>query len=536
MTIALSNLGSPCDAARRGALGAPPREGEVMDRREFMRFSATTAGLMVIGGAATGCAPDPAPPTTAFPQGVASGLHDHQAVVLWTRVEPAVLPVDEVTWLLSTSPDMSEIVAADTVPVSAASDHTVKVLVELLDPDRSYWYRFVAGDDTSQVESPIGRTRTLPLPSSNPPSLRLAFASCQSFASGWYGAWRDVAARELDAVVHLGDYIYESPSIQLLRRVREEPLFEARSVDDYRTKYRHYRADPDLQAAHAAHPWIIVWDDHELHNDWDRSIIDTDRARYDAAMQAWFEYQPVWPVDGNRIHRSHRWGRLAQIFMLDERQYRVPPVDSLFGGGFMGPEAASPDQTMLGLAQRAWLLDGISEASADGVRWNVIGSPQPASPLRVVDLDTPELRALEATLVKHAGFYFGMDSWDSYAGERDLILEHLRSQSTAGTTFLSGDIHAFFAGALQADFDDDHSPVVAHEFTGGSIASAPGGPHTALVEGGGRLSPGFDFVNGTRNGYGVVEYRPGSATVTFMGLDPVWPGAMPAPIYSTTIA
>jgi len=506
-----------------------------MQRREFLRFGAGTAGLMVVGGAASACAPDAATPTAAFAQGVAAGLHSDTAVVLWTRVEPQIAPVDRVTWVLSTTPDMSEIVAADTVAVRTDADHTVKVLVELLDPDRSYWYRFVAGDGPDRHESPIGRARTLPAPGADVASLRLAFASCQSFATGWYGAWRDVAARDLDAVVHLGDYIYESPSIQIPRRLRDEPLFEARTLDQYRTKYRHYRSDPDLRAAHAAHPWAIVWDDHELHNDWDRTVLSEDPARFTAASRAWFEYQPVWPVDGTRIHRSFRWGRLGVIFMLDSRQYRDAAVPSIFGGGIMTPESAAPGRSMLGADQRGWFLDGLTAAHADGVRWKVVGNPQPIAPLRIVDLDTPELRALDPTLVKHAGVYFGMESWDGFAAERDTILEHLRAGGIGGTTFLSGDVHAFFAGGLRADYDDDRSPVVAHDFAGGAISSTPGGPHTALVDTGTQLTPGFDFVNGNRNGYGIAEYTPSSATVTFMGLDPVWPDAMPSPIYTTTL-
>lgn len=502
-----------------------------MDRRTFIRLGAAGAGAVAIGRT-TACAPTSPTPTVPFPQGVAAGLHADDAVVLWTRVEPLVRAVDRVTWTVGTDASMSTVVATGEATVSAAADHTVKVLVEGLEPDRSYWYRF----DADGAPSPIGRARTLPSAGTDVESLRLAFASCQSFATGWYGAWRDVAGRDVDAVVFLGDYIYESPSIQLLRKLRDEPLFEARTLDQYREKYRHYRSDADLQAAHAAHPWAVVWDDHELHNDWDRGVYSEEPGRFEAASRAWFEYQPVWPTNGTQIHRSFRWGRLGEISMLDSRQWRDPAVPSIFGGGFMTPEAIAADRTMLGAAQRAWLLDGLSAADADDVRWKIIGNPQPIAPLRILDLDTPELRAADPNLVKHAGLYFGMESWDGFPAERDTILEHLRVGGIGGTTFLSGDVHAFFASGLRSDYDDDSSPVVARDFAGGAISSPPGGPHTGLVDGGARLSPDYDFIDGNHNGYGLIEYTPDSATVTFMGLDPVWPNVLPAPIYTNTFS
>lgn len=500
----------------------------MMERREFIRFGAAGAGAWAIART-TGCAPvGSSPSTETFGQGVASGLHSDSAIVLWTRVEPTVAPVATVQWIVSTTADLGAVVASGSSAVVASSDHTVKVLVEGLDPDRSYWYRF----STPGASSPIGRARTLPAPSSDPTSLRLAFASCQSFATGFYGAWRDVATRDLDAVVFLGDYIYESPSIQLLRPVRSEPLGLARTRRDYWAKYRHYRSDPDLRAAHAAHPWAIVWDDHELENDWDRTKLITDPDHFRASSSAWFDYQPVWPIDGTRIHRSFRWGRLAELFMLDSRQARDPEAPSIFGAGLLGPEAAAPHRTMLGTAQRAWLLDGLTSAHNDSVRWKVIGNPQPIAPLRLIDLDTPELRALDPQLVKHAGLYLGFGGWDSFPAERDIILQHLHSGGIQRTTFLSGDVHSFWAGPIRADFDDDSSPIVAHDFAGGAISSPPGGPHTGLVETGTKMSPDFDFVDGRHNGFGLFTCTPDGAQVTLMGLDARFRRALPKPLSS----
>lgn len=499
-----------------------------MDRRKFLQAGAFGAGAVALGRATTACAPLAPAPTEAFGQGVASGLHSSDAVVLWTRVEPAVRAVDRVKWQVSATPDMATVVASGEAPVIAAADHTVKALVEGLDANRSWWYRFVADGEPS----PVGRARTLPAPGDDVASLRLGFGSCQSYATGYYTAWRDAAARDLDAIVFLGDFIYESPAIQLLRPLRTEPLFEANSLDTYRAKYRHYRSDRDLRAASAAHPWSVVWDDHELHNDWDRTVYEEEPGRFEAASRAWFEYQPVWPTDGTRIHRSFRWGSLAELFVLDSRQYRDPAAPSALGTGIMGPEAADPTRSMLGAAQRDWFVDGLGAAHGDGVTWKLVGNPQPIGPMRILDLDTPELRAAIPDLVRHAGVYFGMGSWDGFAAERDRILDHLRRESIAGTTFLSGDVHAFYAGALRADYDDDSSPVVAHDFAGGSVASPAGGPHTAMLESGATMSPSWDFVDGTHNGYGVIECTPDAATVTFVGADATVPWGAAKPIYT----
>ncbi len=224
-----------------------------MERRQLLKAGAWGAGALALGRVTTACAPAAAP-TETFGQGVTAGLHSPDAVVLWTRVEPAVTAVDRVTWQVGTTPDMTTIVASGEAPVTAATDHTVKVLVEGLDPDRSWWYRFVADGQPS----PVGRARTLPAPDDDPGSLRLAFGSCQAYATGYYTAWRDVAKQQVDAVVFLGDFIYESPSINLLRPLRTEPLEEANTLERYRGKYRHYRSDVDLRAAAAAHPWSVV--------------------------------------------------------------------------------------------------------------------------------------------------------------------------------------------------------------------------------------------------------------------------------------
>lgn len=503
-----------------------------MDRRDFLRAGAGTFGLAALGGLSAACTPSGGTPSGVWSTGVASGLHSSSEVVLWTRVEPLLAPgVTSVEWEVAADDTFTDVVASGTAPVSLASDNCVKVLVGGLAADRSWWYRFRAGSEIS----PVGRARTLPAPGSSPTRLALGVASCQSYASGFYGAWRDIAAQDLDAVLFLGDYIYETLLIQLQRRVRDETLETAETIDGYRQRYRLYRSDPDLQAGHAAHPLLPVWDDHEIGNDWDRTWHDLYPQRVAAAFQAWFEYMPVWPIQGSRIHRTLRWGDLGEIFCLDTRQYRdANPAGSVLGPlGFnlLTPELAAPGRTILGEAQRQWLFDGLEESQSDGVRWKLIGNQVMIAPIRLADLDTPELRALDPSIPKHAGLYLFSDTWDGFTWERDLLLGHLHDAAISDVAFLTGDVHSFWAAPLRLDYDDPSSPAVAYEYTAGSITSPPG-----LVEGalsGGAQSfptyPAFDYSEVRFNGWGMVECTPDEMNVTFRQLDPTLAVNVPQP-------
>ena len=503
----------------------------MLGRREFL-----VAGGAVVGAAALGvssaCSPAAGPVPGVFGLGVASGLHSASEVVLWTRVELENAPgTASVQWELADSRTFTTVVATGSAPVSSTSDGCVKVLVGGLDPDRSYWFRFSADTATSA----IGRARTLPDDGASPTSLRLAFAACQSYASGFYGAWRSIADQDVDAVVFLGDYIYESFPIQLQRRLRDEFTSDADTLEGYRQRYRLYRSDTDLQAAHAAHPFAPVWDDHEVANDHDRVFLAENPERAAAAHQAWFEYQPVWPVDGTRIFRELRWGDLATLMLLDSRQYRDEHLGGsalgLLGTTVMTEDLQAPGRTMLGETQRGWLLDGLSAAQRDGVRWKLVGNPCMIAPVQLVDLDTPELRALDPSLPRHAGLYLGTDSWDGFGWERDQVLGHLRDDGVSDVAFLTGDQHTFMAAPLSTDFDDPAAPTVAYEYTGGAISS-PSGITEGLLSGGlssYATNPPFDHMDIHRNGYGLVELTNASMSVTFMGLDATSPAATAVP-------
>lgn len=201
----------------------------------------------------------------------------------------------------------------------------------------------------------------------------------------------------------------------------------------------------------------------------------------------------------------------------------------------MDREVADPARSMLGSAQRSWLTDGVAAAEEDGVVWKLVGTPQPMAPSRLIDIDTPEMRRLFPDLVRHAGVYFGMGGWNAFPAERDAILERWWSDGVRNTTLIAGDVHAFIASSLQVDYDDASSPVIAHEAVGGSISSPAGGPQTAFVDSGGRTSPASDFVDGVHNGYGMIECRPDSATITLVGVDATVPWGAAAPIYSRVL-
>ncbi len=509
-----------------------------MDRRSFLRAGAATAGGVMLLPGLSGCtnsAPIYAAPGngTSFTLGVLSGLHSSTEVVLWTRIEPTLVAgVNNVSWTMSTSPTMSDVVAFGTVAVGPDSDHTAKVLVGGLEPDRSYWYRFSVAD-AGQRPSPIGRARTLPSESSEPTALRLAYASCQNWQTGWYNAWSSIADEDVDAVLWLGDYIYESGGFSI-RDVRRDTVGTAFDLDGYRAKYRLYRSDPSLQRAHSAHPFVPIWDDHEFRDNYSTRDMSLEPERVKSAYRAWFEYMPVWPISGTRIFRNLRWGRLAELFMLDTRQYRDPQAgagrSTFIGVGSDIAEAARPGRSILGADQRRWLLDGLSGAQTESVRWKLLGNQVMISPVRPFDLDTPELRQLNAQLTRHNGVYLNLDSWDSYFDERDHVLGHLADQRISNVAFLTGDIHTFWQSTMRADYDDDRSPFVANEFVGGSITSS--GPNVLGTGPAAQLeqlvtsqwSPAFRYVDFRRNGYGLVECTPNAMTVSYRTTEVFFPG------------
>ncbi len=336
-----------------------------------------------------------------FRHGVASGDPLPDSVVLWTRSPGAT----EVDWVVARDPDLLDVVATGTATTSADADFTVHVDPGGLEPATTYWYRFSAGADLS----PTGRTRTAPAPGAPVDHLRLGLVSCASYAAGWFHAYRNLARRDLDLVVHVGDYLYENGR-HSGHGPRRHPPGRAVTLAGYRARHALYKSDSDLQTLHARHPMVAVWDDHELaggawsggahehiprrHGSW------ADRKA--AAVQAYWEWMPLRPPDPavpERIYRMQRWGDLADLALLDTRLIgRDEPVGR--GKGVV-VKVSDTGRSILGAPQREWLA---AEMAASTARWRLVGSQVVVAPIPLV-----------------AGRLLNPGQWDGYPEERDWL-------------------------------------------------------------------------------------------------------------------
>ena len=478
-------------------------------RRQFVRLAA-------IAATAAGCSrQDRAPAFKAdpFTLGVASGDPSPDGFVLWTRLAPDPLNggglADDVgvRWELASDDAFRQVVRSGTATASAELAHSVHVEISGLEADRWYWYRFSAGD----AQSPAGRARTMPAPESSPDRLSLAFASCQHYETGFYTAYEHMAAEHPDLVFHLGDYIYEGRAQPRIRAHRGEELA---SLEDYRNRYALYRTDPDLQRAHAACPWAVTWDDHEVDNNYAADVSEQPDVRREAflerraaAYQAYYEHMPLRASQipqgpSMRLYRKLSYGRLAQFTVLDTRQYRT---DQPCGDRTQPPceGASDPAATLLGDDQRRWLFDALGGSSAE---WNVI--PQQVMMAQVDRAPGSDVR-------------YSMDQWPGYAASRDRLLSFLAESRVRNPVVLTGDIHSNWVNDLLLDFAEPSSPVVATEFVGTSISSSgDGGPNTEYAEGVMRDNPFVKLQNAQR-GYVICEVTPGRWTARYRVLDRV---------------
>jgi len=399
-----------------------------------------------------------------FSLGVASGQPRADGMVLWTRLTGGdMAPRETVRWELAADEAFTRIVARGEETAEADWAYSVHAEPAGLDADRWYWYRFSALGARSRV----GRTRTAPAADAAA-TLRFAIASCQRFDVGHYAAWRHVAGAGLDLVVFLGDYIYEYATRKdPVRRMEGGEVF---TLDQYRARYATHKSDPSLQAAHAASPWLLVWDDHEVSNDYagvrgqDLSV-DT-RARRAAAYRAYWEHMPfpksARPVNADmRIVGRLDWGRLARIHLLDDRQYRDPqacPKPNQGGSNTVAlaqcPALTDPARSLLGAEQERWLADGWDL----GRPWNLVA--QQTLMARFTWLD-PAI----------GGGAYWTDGWDGYAPARNRLLGTVAAKKVPGVVVLGGDVHSHYVADLKADYDDPAAPVVASEFCGTSITS-----------------------------------------------------------------
>jgi alkaline phosphatase D len=457
-----------------------------------------------------------------FTLGVASGEPAPDGVVIWTRLAPDPLaplggmPVGAVAvdWEVAEDERFAAIAQRGTALARPELGFALHVEVGGLAPARPYWYRFRAGREVS----PVGRTRTAPAADAAAARLRFVNAGCQHYEHGLFTAWRHVAAEEdIDLVLHYGDYIYEYRGVVAGQpswgpTVRSHEGDEIHTLDDYRRRYAQYRLDPDLAAAHAAHPFAVTYDDHEVDNNWAGLASEEDGGarfpvavppevfalRVQAAFQAWYEHMPLRRTaiprgPAIRAHRRLSYGRLASFHLLDTRQHRD---DQACGDGVKVPcpEHARADAQMLGAAQERWLLDGLE---ADGATWQVL-----AQQVTMMPLVGP-------------GGIIGLDSWNGYPAARQRLLEGMRDRRVANPVVLTGDLHHALAGTLHLRADDPASPAIASEFVATSISSGGDGrEQDARFLAALPFNPHIRFLN-SRRGYCLHEATPERMTVTF---------------------
>ncbi|NJP99646.1 alkaline phosphatase D family protein [Streptomyces zingiberis] len=443
-----------------------------------------------------------------FTLGVASGDPGPGSVVLWTRLAPEPYTPDggmpsartEVAWEIARDERFAQVVRRGTATAHPEYHHTLHVEVAGLEPDRVHWYRFRAGD----YVSPAGRTRTGPAAGARLRELKLAAVSCQAYHQGYFTAFRHLADEDLDVVFHLGDYLYEyavnsAGGVRGYTGSRALPAHfnrETVTLDDYRMRYALYKSDPDLRAAHAAHPYVVTWDDHETENNYAGSVSEDDvppgefLIRRAAAYRAYWENQPLRAPQrpdgsGMRLYRRLTFGQLAQFDVLDTRQYRS---DQAYGDGWRrpGPESENPARTMTGAAQERWLIDGWRASRA---RWNVV--PQQV---------TFAQRRSDTT----GAYTLSMDAWDGYPASRERLLAGAESAGVENLVVLTGDVHVGYAFDIKRDFDRPDSRTAGVEFvatsisSGGDGADRPANYATYLA-----ANPHMRFYNG-RRGYVTV--------------------------------
>ncbi|HEX8781129.1 MAG TPA: alkaline phosphatase D family protein, partial [Nocardioides sp.] len=469
-----------------------------------------------------------------FALGVASGDPLPDGVVLWTRLAPDPMAADgrggmpdmqvPVAWQVATDPAMRDVVKAGTARATPELGHSVHPEVSGLQAGCDYWYRFRVGDEVS----PTGHTRTAPATGSTPGALTFALASCQSLPSSRrYAAYRAMVSEDLDLVVHVGDYTYERRSDETLA--------------DFRTNHARHKLSPDLQAAHAAFPFVVTFDDHEIENNWADDISQpdnepsNDRARFTRlranAFQAYYEHLPLRLPQRPQgpdmlLHRRLDFGTLASFHVLDTRQYRSDQLTEAFPGGPLHPGVNDPSRTLMGDEQERWLFANLERST---VRWNLVAQQ---TIMAQVDYDGGPGQS-----VNH-------DQWDGYAVSRNRFLSFIDQARPHNPVVLTGDWHSAWVNDLRRDFTRPETPVLATELVGTSISSGCG--WASAVKAAQPHNPHVKYLNPDRRGYTRLtatattlqaDYRvvPSAADLTgAVTTDASWvvqdgsPGAVPA--------
>jgi alkaline phosphatase D len=449
-----------------------------------------------------------APPET-FSLGVASGEPMPDGFVIWTRLAPKPLQEDggmpaqavRVQWQVSRDARFTKVVQQGEFLTDPAKAHCVHVQLEGLDSAQHYHYRFSAGGQ----ESPIGRTRTAPALDADPGSLRFALSSCQHYEQGYFTAHREIAATDLDFVLFVGDYIYESPTHRRsLVRHHAVQVEDVYSLDLYRIHHASYKLDGDLRACHAAHPWLMTWDDHEVRNDYDGShdsegdLSPEDFLKRRAmAYQAYFEHLPISPKRAPvgpdaTFYTQYTWGKLAQLWLLDTRQWRAAQVcnDAIHAPWrarllWQCKPTEAPERSMLGQAQERWLADTLASSTS---AWRLIGQTTQLTP---GGFGTPLGPLLYA------------DGWDAFPAARERLLAAIAQPRVPDVVVLGGDVHRHVAANLRQRPGDPSSPIIASEIVGSSITSR--GLSEVLNQWMRRSNPDILHSRSDERGYALVD-------------------------------
>jgi alkaline phosphatase D len=468
----------------------------IISRRDLLRgaivvFVPTTLPL-------GGCSSSEEPASEHFVHGVASGDPLPDSVILWTRVTANGSTSVDVEWSIAEDPALERKVGGGTVTTSADRDFTVKVDVKGLQPGRTYYYRFRALGGSSR----IGRTRTAP----SGPTTRLRFAvvSCSSFAHGYFHGYRAVAEQlDLDAVLHLGDYIYEYGSGGYGDVRAYEPPHEIKTLDDYRARHAQYKRDENLQAVHRQHVFVHIWDDHEIANDGykDGAQNHTDGAegswadRKAAAQRAYREWMPIREQQPeNKIYRKLAFGDLVDLVLLDTRYWARSKQEVGVTGA---PPAPNPARTLLGDDQAAWMEDQLKTSTA---KWKLVGQQVMVGQL----------------LIEKGKTLANGDQWHAYPESRNRLLGFFRDSGVKNVVMLTGDIHSSWAHELVFDPND---PAKYDPATGrGSVAveivtpaiTSPGIPTVflGLVDQARPYNQHIRWMELTKRGFVVLDVTP----------------------------
>lgn len=503
-------------------------------RRTLVKAAAASLGALSLRGFSV-----EAPASAHFTHGIASGDPLSDRVILWTRVLPGdgVAAPLRCRWQVAEDAGFDRIVASGDASAAPERDFTIKVDATGLQPRQRYYYRFLVGDQVS----PTGRTQTLPVGAIE--QFRLAVASCSNYPQGYFHAYRDIAEADVDAVVHLGDYIYELPVGVYANPVAEHelgrsvvPEHELLALEDYRMRYGLYRTDPDLQAAHAAHPWITVWDDHELaNNTWHSGAENHNsgegdfQARMAAARTAYHEWLPIRTAaqtDQGPIYRNFKIGNLADLIMLDTRL--VGRDEQLEYNRDITPEHGvehflqrlnAPDRQMLGLDQEMWLANQLAASVDRGATWQVLGQQVLMGSSRMPGISSEELATLDlpdwarprieaAQRLAGQGLPLNLDAWDGYPAARSRLFR-LLTELASNPVSLAGDTHNAWAFNLA---DGDGQPVGVELGTPG--ISSPGLesylplPAKRMAELMRESSDGLLYTDTSRRGWTEVTLTP----------------------------